>query len=221
MSKYHLSASILSADFSQLGADAQAALDAGMDAIHFDVMDHHYVPNLSFGAMPCRALRNYGITAEIDVHLMVTDPAHYLIPFAEAGASRLTFHPETVDDPAHLVREIHAAGMEAGLAFNPDQPVDISDALLPELDLILFMSVFPGFGGQSFIPSVLDKIQPLRDRLAAQELSPLLAIDGGIKVDNIHQAVQAGANYMVLGSGFFSADHYEARVAALRTAMEG
>ena len=220
MTKKIISASILSADFARLGEDTSDVLAAGVDAIHFDVMDHHFVPNLSFGAMPCKALRAYGITAEIDVHLMVDAPENYIEPFADAGATRLTFHPEVVEDPAATVRKIKAAGMQAGLAFNPDKPVAISDALLASLDLVLLMSVFPGFGGQRFIEETLDKIQQTRQRLTALQADTLLAVDGGIKADNIAAISQAGAEYFVVGSGLFSADNYTDRLQALKAHID-
>lgn len=214
-----IAASILSADFAKLGQETQEVLTAGANAIHFDVMDHHFVHNLSFGALPCQALRNYGISAEIDVHLMVETPENYIKPFAQAGASRLTFHPETVDCPEATLQKIREAGMAAGLAFNPDKPVDISNNLLTSLDLILIMSVFPGFGGQVFIKNTLDKIQEVRQRLDLSQATTYLAVDGGINTDTISEAAHAGADYFVIGSGLFSADNYSNRIAALRKAM--
>lgn len=211
-----ISASILSADFARLGEDTSDVLSAGADAVHFDVMDHHFVPNLSFGAIPCRALRDYGITAEIDVHLMVDAPENYIQVFADAGATRLTFHPETVNNPAAVIKAIHEAGMEAGLSFNPDKEVNISDELLKSLDLILMMSVFPGFGGQGFIKETLEKIQQLRQRLDQLNANTILAVDGGIKTENIGDVSKAGANYFVVGSGLFSAENYADRIKALR-----
>lgn len=213
-----ISASILSANFAKLGEDTKAALDGGADAVHFDVMDHHFVPNLSFGAIPCKALRDFGITAEIDVHLMVDTPENYIEPFQKAGATRLTFHPETVDDVETVLQKIRDAGMEAGLAFNPDKAVNISDELLCSLDLILIMSVFPGFGGQAFIEDTLDKIKETRARLDKHNAKTHLAVDGGIKVDNIGKVAKAGANYFVVGSGLFSAEGYVERVNALKQA---
>ena len=214
-----IAASILAADFANLGQDTQDALDAGVDTIHFDVMDHHFVPNLSFGAIPCKALRDFGISAEIDVHLMVDVPANYIESFAKAGATRLTFHPETVKNPEDVLKKIRAAGMEAGLAFNPDKSVDISDELLTSLDLILIMSVFPGFGGQVFIKETLSKITETRARLAKYQAKTYLAVDGGIKVENITQVARAGANYFVVGSGLFSAENYAERVDQLKNAI--
>ena len=210
-----ISASILSADFARLADDCHAVLKAGAGAIHFDVMDHHYVPNLSFGSMPCKALRNAGITAEIDVHLMVEKPEQYVDVFHTAGATRLTFHPETTDDPIGLIERIRQTGMEVGLAFNPDQAVHISDHQLADLDLVLLMSVFPGFGGQSFINSTYDKIRDTRQRLNRHHATTRLAVDGGINIDTIGPAAAAGANYFVVGSGLFQAADYAQRIDAL------
>jgi len=212
--------SLLSADFARLGEDVNAALAAGADVIHFDVMDHHFVPNLSFGTIPCQALRDYGITAEIDVHLMVEHPEDYILPFAKAGASRLTFHPETVGNPDATLTKIRDAGMEAGLVFNPDQAITLSDEQLCSLDLILLMSVFPGFAGQTFIPSTFEKIRRLRTRLNQHQTIPYLGVDGGIKVDNIMAVTQAGADYCVVGSGLFSAKNYRERLKELRSQIE-
>lgn len=214
-----IAASILSANFANLGKDTMDALNAGADAVHFDVMDHHFVPNLSFGAIPCAALRKFGITAEIDVHLMVDTPENYIEPFAKAGASRLTFHPETVDSPERVLQSIRDAGMEAGLAFNPDKPITISDELLCSLDFILIMSVFPGFGGQEFIDDALDKIKKTRERLDTHSATTHLTVDGGIKIDTIGDVARAGANYFVVGSGLFSAEDYVERIKALREAI--
>lgn len=220
MSKKIIAASILSADFANLGKDTSDVLKAGANAVHFDVMDHHFVPNLSFGAIPCDALRKFGITAEIDVHLMVDAPENYIEPFAKAGASRLTFHPETVKNPEIILQKIRDAGMEAGLSFNPDKPINISDELLCSLDLILIMSVFPGFGGQSFIKETLEKIKDTRKRLDKHNATTHLAVDGGIKIDNIGDVAHAGANYFVVGSGLFSAENYEERIKELQNAIE-
>jgi len=215
-SKKIIAASILSADFAELGKESIDVLSAGADVIHFDVMDHHFVPNLSFGAVICQALRQHKITAPIDVHLMVDHPEHFIDAFAKAGASMLTFHPETVDDVEGTLQKIRDAGMQAGLAFNPDKPVDISDTLLKSLDLILLMSVFPGFGGQAFIPEVLEKIQQTRQRIDQLNASTRLSIDGGVKVNNIAEISEAGADFFVLGSGLFGADDYTACIQALR-----
>ena len=215
--KITLAASILSADFACLGAECQNILEAGADVIHFDVMDHHFVPNLTFGAHICDALRKFGITADIDVHLMVTNPEAYIAPFAKAGANRITFHPETVSDVSLTCKKIHDAGLQAGLAFNPDKAVSISEKILSEIDMILIMSVFAGFGGQQFISDAIQKIADTKKLIAQHEI--LLGVDGGIKVNNIASVVNAGADFIVIGSGLFDADNYAERVKALREAI--
>ncbi len=211
-----ISASILSADFAHLGDDVNKVLAAGADYIHFDVMDHHFVPNLSIGAMVCASLRKAGVKAPIDVHLMVDNPEVYIEPFAKAGANILTFHPETVDNVEAVIAKIKAAGMGAGLAFNPDRPVSISDVLISQLDMILLMSVFPGFGGQAFIPESLQKISEVRERLSGMEVPPFLAVDGGVKVDNIADIAHAGADFFVVGSALFKSGDYRECVGLLR-----
>ena len=212
-------ASILSADFAILGEESRAILAAGADVIHFDVMDHHFVPNLTFGSHICSALRNYGITAEIDVHLMVTDPEKYIAPFAKAGANRLTFHPVTVDDPLTLCKKIHDAGMQAGIAFNPDKEINIDDKLLSEIDMILIMSVFAGFGGQKFIPDSINKIRATKKLIEKKRDTILLGVDGGINLDTIQQVTNAGANFIVMGSALFEANDYATRIQQLRDAI--
>lgn len=217
-----IAASILSADFANLGQESENILRAGADVIHFDVMDHHFVPNLTFGTPVCSALRKYGITAEIDVHLMVTDPEQYIEPFAVAGANRLTFHPAALQDEKTgitLCEKIHNAGMQAGLAFNPDKPVVISDELFSIIDMILIMSVYAGFGGQKFIPDSIEKIRTTKKLIDIHNPKILLGIDGGIKVDNIASVVHAGANFIVMGSGLFDTDDYTKRVKQLRDAI--
>lgn len=214
-----IAASILSADFARLGDESSHILRAGADVIHFDVMDNHFVPNLTFGAQICQALRDHGITAEIDVHLMVTNPESLIAPFAKAGANRLTFHPETVNDAKKVCDEIHRAGMQAGLAFNPDKPVNISPELFKNIDMILLMSVFAGFGGQQFIPDSLEKIRETKQSIAKYNPTILLGVDGGIKVDNIASAVDAGANFVVMGSGLFNTDDYALRMQQIRHAL--
>lgn len=219
MVKKIISASILSADFAHLADEVFAVLDAGCEYIHFDVMDNHFVPNLSFGAPICASLRKAGIQAPIDVHLMVDNPESFIKPFAEAGASLLTFHPETVEDVAQVVDEIHAAGMGAGLVFNPDKPVTIAAEVAIKLQMVLLMSVFPGFGGQAFMPEVLEKARTTRRWLDENNLDALLAIDGGIKVENIADAAAAGVDYFVMGSGIFSAEDYQQRIQAIKNAI--
>lgn len=219
MPKKIIAASILSADFAHLGKETTDVITAGADVIHFDVMDHHFVPNLSFGAVVCKALYAYHNTALIDVHLMVEEPENYIDTFAEAGASTLTIHPETVDNVGSTLQKIRDAGMQTGLAFNPDKPVDISDEILKSLDLILIMSVFPGFGGQSFIKETLEKIRETRERIDKLHAKSHLAVDGGIKINNIGAVSQAGADFFVVGSGLFSADDYSQQIKLLRDEM--
>ncbi len=216
MPKKIISASILAADFTRLGEEVKDALDAGVDYIHFDVMDNHFVPNLSFGAVICQSLRKAGVKAPIDVHLMVKNPLDFIKPFADAGASLLTFHPETVNDVQKTIHEIKKIGMGVGLAFNPDKPLQVGDTILKELDLILLMSVFPGFAGQKFIPSSLEKISRTRHLLDQINGQSMLGIDGGIKSDNIGDVAKAGADFFVVGSGLFHASHYKDVVKKMR-----
>lgn len=207
--------SILSADFARLGAEVDAVLAAGAEFIHFDVMDNHYVPNLTIGPMVCQALRKYGITATIDVHLMV-EPVDALIgEFAKAGASYITFHPEAsrhVDRSLALIREL---GCKAGLVFNPATPLDALRHVMDKLDMVLLMSVNPGFGGQSFIPSALPKLAEARRLIDASGLPIRLEIDGGVKIDNIREIAAAGADTFVAGSAIFNAKDYAATIAAM------
>lgn len=209
-------ASLLSADFAHLGDESRAVLHAGADVIHLDIMDHHFVPNLTFGAQVCNALRRDGITAEIDAHLMVTHPEEYIAPFAKAGATRLTFHPETVQNAKTTCQKIHDAGMQAGLAFNPDKPVLIADDVLAELNMILIMSVFAGFGGQTFIPATLDKIRETKQLITQKNPAILLGVDGGVNQHTIADVVRAGSNFLVIGSAIFEAKHYQERISELR-----
>lgn len=215
-----IAASILSADFAHLGRESKAILTAGADCIHFDVMDHHFVPNLSFGSIVCSALRNDGITADIDVHLMVTNPEQYIEPFAKAGATRLTFHPAALKNNAEveiLCDKIQDAGMACGLAFNPDKPVIIKKNIFNKIDLILLMSVFAGFGGQSFISESLEKICIAKKLIEINNPTILLGVDGGIKLNNIHDVVTAGANFIIMGSGLFDTDDYATQMKTLRS----
>lgn len=221
MSQAIISASILSANFAHLSKDIKAALDAGVDQIHFDVMDNHYVPNLTVGALVCKSLREAGFTVPIDVHLMVDDPESFIQPFAEAGASLLCFHPETVTDVNATFDKIRQAGMQAGLAFNPDNHLEVSHDILKQCDLILIMSVNPGFAGQKFIPHVLDKIKYTRNKLTQFDLNTPIGVDGGVKASNIHKIVEAGADFFVIGSGLFHADDYKTRMAEIRKAIAG
>ena len=212
--------SILSADFARLGDDVRAVLDAGADLIHFDVMDNHFVPNLTIGPMICDALRKDGITAPIDVHLMI-EPVDRIIPeFAQAGADFITFHPEAtrhVDRSLALVRE---SGCKSGLVFNPATPLDCLPYVLDKVDMILLMSVNPGFGGQAFIPSALDKLREARALIDDSGLDIRLEIDGGVKVNNIREIAAAGADTFVAGSAIFGSDDYAQTIAAMRAEIE-
>ncbi len=212
--------SILSADFARLGDDVRAVLDAGADLIHFDVMDNHFVPNLTIGPMICEALRKDGIEAPIDVHLMI-EPVDRIIPeFASAGADYITFHPEAtrhIDRSLSLVRE---SGCKAGLVFNPATPLDCLNYVMDKVDMILLMSVNPGFGGQAFIPSALDKLREARSLIDASGLDIRLEIDGGVKVNNIGDISAAGADTFVAGSAIFGSDDYAATISAMRAEIE-
>jgi ribulose-phosphate 3-epimerase len=215
-----ISPSILSADFARLGEDTQAVLDAGADWVHFDVMDNHFVPNLTIGPMVCKALRNYGIEAPIDVHLMVQPVDDLVEQFAGAGASMITFHPEAsihVDRTISLIKE---CGCQAGLVFNPTTPLDILEWTLGQLDMVLLMSVNPGFGGQSFIPYVMDKIKRVRSMIDASNLDIRLEIDGGVTVDNIGSLAEAGVDTFVSGSAIFGTDDYAETIAKMRNSIE-
>jgi ribulose-phosphate 3-epimerase len=208
--------SILSADFARLGDDVKAVLDAGADIVHFDVMDNHFVPNLTIGPMICEALRNFGIDAPIDVHLMV-EPVDRIIPdFAKAGASYITFHPEASRHPDRTLGLIQDEGCKAGLVFNPATPLDWLEYVIDKVDMVLLMSVNPGFGGQKFIPSALDKLRQAREIIDASGREIRLEIDGGVKVDNIRDIAAAGADTFVAGSAIFGSDDYAATIEAMR-----
>lgn len=214
--------SILSADFARLGEEVDNVLKAGADVVHFDVMDNHYVPNLTIGPLVCEALRKHGVTADIDVHLMVK-PVDRIIPdFAKAGASYITFHPEAsehIDRSLQLIRE---SGCKSGLVFNPATPLDCLKYVMDKVDMVLLMSVNPGFGGQSFIPATLDKLREARKLIDASGYDIRLEIDGGVKVDNIREIKEAGADTFVAGSAIFGAaqasdpNHYDSVVKAMR-----
>ncbi|WP_298579538.1 ribulose-phosphate 3-epimerase [uncultured Luteimonas sp.] len=212
--------SILSADFARLGEEVDRVLAAGADWVHFDVMDNHYVPNLTIGPLVCEALRRHGVTAPIDVHLMV-EPVDRIVPdFARAGASLISFHPEASRHVHRTIQLIKAEGCQAGLVLNPATPVDVLDYVLEELDLVLLMSVNPGFGGQAFIPSALDKLRRVRERIDATGKPIRLEIDGGVKPDNIGQIAAAGADTFVAGSAIFGQPDYAAVIAQMRAQID-
>jgi len=216
MKPFVIAPSLLSADFARLGEDATAVLNAGADWLHFDVMDNHYVPNLTIGPLVCEALRHYGITAPIDVHLMVK-PVDRIIPdFAKAGASLITFHPEASEHVDRSLALIKDSGCQAGLVFNPATPLHHLDHVMDKLDMILLMSVNPGFGGQSFIPATLDKIRQVRERVEKSGRDIRIEVDGGIKVDNIAEVAKAGADTFVAGSAIFGKKDYRGIIDEMR-----
>ena len=225
MADFKIAPSILSADFAMLGPEVDNVLASGADIVHFDVMDNHYVPNLTIGPLVCEALRKHGVTADIDVHLMVK-PVDRIIPdFAKAGASYITFHPEASDHIDRSLQLIHESGCKSGLVFNPATPLSYLDYVLDKVDMVLLMSVNPGFGGQSFIPSTLDKLRQARKIIDDSGLDIRLEIDGGVKVDNICEIAQAGADTFVAGSAIFGAkgendaNDYDTVVAAMRAEL--
>ena len=213
--------SILSADFARLGEEVDNVLAAGADWVHFDVMDNHYVPNLTIGPLVCEALRTHGVTAPIDVHLMV-EPVDRIVPdFAKAGASLISFHPEASRHVHRTIQLIRSHGCQAGLVLNPGTPVEVLDYVLDELDMVLLMSVNPGFGGQAFIPSTLDKLRRVRERIDASGRAIRLEIDGGVKVDNITEIAAACADTFVAGSAIFNAGNYADVVSRMKAAVAG
>jgi ribulose-phosphate 3-epimerase len=215
-----ISASILSADFARLGEEVNAVLAAGADWVHFDVMDNHYVPNLTVGPMVCEALRKAGIRAPIDVHLMVSPVDELVAQFAKAGATRISFHPEATLHVDRTIQHIRDAGCSPGLVFNPATPLNWLDYVIDKIDLVLIMSVNPGFGGQKFIPEALGKLAEARKRIDAAGREIRLEIDGGVKVDNAAQIAGAGADTFVSGSAIFGSGDYAATIAAMREEVE-
>jgi ribulose-phosphate 3-epimerase len=208
--------SILSANFACLGQEVDNVLKAGADIVHFDVMDNHYVPNLTIGPMVCKALRDHGVTAPIDVHLMVSPVDRMIGDFAEAGATYITFHPEASDHIDRSLQLIERAGCKAGLVFNPATPLHYLEHVMDRLDMILLMSVNPGFGGQSFIPHTLEKLKAVRKMIDDSGLDIRLEIDGGVKIDNIGEIAAAGADTFVAGSAIFNAGDYKTTIDAMR-----
>ncbi|MEM8492272.1 MAG: ribulose-phosphate 3-epimerase [Pseudomonadota bacterium] len=219
MSEYLIAPSILSADFARLGAEVDAVLEAGADLVHFDVMDNHYVPNLTIGPMLCKALRDYGVSAPIDVHLMVSPVDRLIGDFAEAGASYITFHPDASTHVDRSLQMIRDAGCKAGLVFNPHVGLEALTYVLDKVDMILLMSVNPGFGGQAFIPSTLGKLREARALIDASGLDIRLEVDGGVSPANIGEIAAAGADTFVAGSAIFKQPDYRTVIDAMRAEL--
>ena len=216
---FQIAPSILSADFARLGEEVNAVLDAGADLIHFDVMDNHYVPNLTIGPMICKALRNHGITAPIDVHLMVKPVDRIIGDFIEAGATYITFHPEATEHIDRSLELVRSGGCRAGLVFNPTTSLSYLDYVLDKIDMVLLMSINPGFAGQQFIPATLDKLTRARQIITASGRSIRLEIDGGVKVDNIAAIARAGADTFVAGSAIFNTADYRDTIGRMRSEL--
>jgi ribulose-phosphate 3-epimerase len=219
MTDYLIAPSILSADFARLGDDVKKVLDDGADVVHFDVMDNHYVPNLTIGPMVCKALRDYGITAPIDVHLMVEPVDTMIVDFAKAGASIITFHPDASKHVDRSLQLIKDHGCKAGLVLNPASSLEELTHVMDKLDVILLMSVNPGFGGQSFIPHTLEKLRQVRKLIDASGRDIRLQVDGGVKVDNIKEIAEAGADMFVAGSAIFNQPDYKAVIDEMRSEL--
>ena len=220
MNPYLIAPSILSADFARLGEEVDNVLAAGADVVHFDVMDNHYVPNLTIGPMVCEALRKHGVTAPIDVHLMVSPVDDLIRMFIDAGASYITFHPEATNHIDRSLQLIRDGGCQAGLVFNPATPLHYMDHVMDKLDMVLMMSVNPGFGGQKFIPGTLDKLREARKRIDASNYNIRLEIDGGVKTENIREIAEAGADTFVAGSALFNTDDSQTTIDAMREELE-
>lgn len=219
MSDFKIAPSILSADFARLGEEVESVLAAGADYVHFDVMDNHYVPNLTIGPMVCKALRNYGIEAPVDVHLMVKPVDRLIGDFIDAGATIITFHPEGSEHIDRSLQMIRDGGCKSGLVFNPATPLHYLDYVMDKVDMVLLMSVNPGFGGQKFIPGTLDKLRQAREMIDRSGYDIRLEIDGGVGIGNIREIAEAGADTFVAGSAIFNTDDYQATIAAMRAEL--